>query len=100
MTKLHFGSTMYIPLHAHSQFSILNSTASIEDLVEKEKNCSCTALALTEEGNMYGVVEFYKACKEAKIKPIIGCELHLAPGSRLDKKRIPGMPAGFPLILL
>ena len=100
MTKLHFDSTMYIPLHAHSQFSILNSTASIEDLVDKAKSASCSALALTDEGNMYGTVEFYKACKEAKIKPIIGCELNLAPGSRLDKKRIPGTPAGFPLVLL
>jgi DNA polymerase-3 subunit alpha len=91
---------MYIPLHVHSQFSILNSTASIEDLVEKAKGGSLSALALTDEGNMYGAIEFYKACREAKIKPIIGCELHLAPGSRLDKKRIPGTPAGFPLILL
>jgi len=91
---------MYIPLHVHSQFSILNSTASIEDLVEKAKSASLPALALTDEGNMYGAIEFYKACREAKIKPIIGCELHLAPGSRTDKKRIPGTPAGFPLILL
>lgn len=91
---------MHIPLHVHSQFSILNSTASIEDLVEKAKNGKLPALALTDEGNMYGAVEFYKACKEAKIKPIIGCELHLAPYSRLEKKRTPGTPAGFPLVLL
>ncbi|MGH7890607.1 MAG: PHP domain-containing protein, partial [Thermodesulfobacteriota bacterium] len=67
----------YIPLHVHSQYSILNSTAAIEDLVEKAKSSSVSALALTDEGNMYGVIEFYKACREAKIKPIIGCELHL-----------------------
>ncbi len=91
---------MYIPLHVHSQFSILNSTAAIEDLVEKAKTAGLPALALTDEGNMYGAIEFYKACREAKIKPIIGCELHLAPFSRLDKKRIPGTPAGFPLVLL
>ena len=90
----------YIPLHVHSQFSILNSTASIEDLVEKAKNGRLPALALTDEGNMYGAVEFYKACREAKIKPIIGCELHLAPYSRFEKKRTPGTPAGFPLVLL
>ncbi|HUD02150.1 MAG TPA: DNA polymerase III subunit alpha, partial [Rhabdochlamydiaceae bacterium] len=51
-------------------------------------------------GEVYGAVEFYKACREAKIKPIIGCEFHLAPYSRFDKKRIPGTPAGFPLELL
>jgi len=90
----------FIPLHVHSQYSILNSTASIDDLVEKAKAASLSALALTDEGNMFGAVEFFKACKSAKIKPIIGCELHLAPNSRLDKKRIPGTPAGFPLILL
>ncbi len=90
----------WIPLHVHSQYSILNSTAAIDDLVEKAKSCSVSALALTDEGNMYGAVEFFKACKGAKIQPIIGCELHLAPGSRFDKKRIPGTPAGFPLILL
>jgi DNA polymerase III subunit alpha len=90
----------YIPLHVHSQFSILNSTASTEDLVEKSQQLSIPALALTDEGNMYAAIDFYKACKAAKIKPIIGCEFHLAPASRLDKKRIPGTPAGFPLTLL
>jgi DNA polymerase-3 subunit alpha len=90
----------YVPLHVHSQFSILNSTASIEDLVERAKELSISALALTDEGNMYGVIEFYKACKAAKIKPIVGCEFHLSPFSRFDKKKIPGTPAGFPLVLL
>ena len=90
----------WIPLHVHSQYSILNSTASIEDLVEKAKDLGLPALALTDEGNMYGAVEFYKACREAKIKPLLGCALHLAPGHRTEKKRIPGTPAGFPLILL
>src|SRR4051812_24519418 len=88
----------FIPLHVHSQFSILNSTVSIEDLVEKA--AGLPALALTDEGNMYGAIEFYKACREKKIKPIIGCELALAPLGRLEKRRIPGSPAGFPLILL
>lgn len=90
----------YIPLHVHSQYSILNSTASIEALVDKAKEMGLPALALTDQGNLYGAVEFYKACKAAKIKPLIGCQLHLAPGNRTEKKRIPGMPAGFPLVLL
>lgn len=90
----------WIPLHVHSQYSILNSTAAIDDLIATAKNLSLPALALTDEGNLYGAIEFYKGCKEAKIQPILGCELHVAPGSRLDKKRIPGTPAGFPLVLL
>ena len=89
----------WVPLHVHSQYSILNSTIAIEDLVEKAKSSSLPALALTDEGNMYGTVEFYKACKEAKIKPIIGCELHLAPYSRFDKKRIPERLPDFLCIL-
>jgi DNA polymerase-3 subunit alpha len=90
----------WIPLHCHSQFSILNSTISVEALVDKAKQCSLPTIALTDEGNMFGVIEFYKACLEAEIKPIIGCELCLAPGSRLEKRKIPGVPPGFPLILL
>jgi len=90
----------WIPLHVHSQYSILDSTASVEDLAARAKELGLPALALTDQGNMYGAVEFYKACKEAGVKPIIGCELNVAPASRLDKKKIPGMPAGFPLILL
>ena len=49
---------------------------------------------------MFGAVDFYKACKAKKIKPIIGCELNVAPGSRLEKKRIPGLFSGYPIVLL
>src|SRR5579864_3493898 len=90
----------WIPLHVHSQFSILDATSSVEDLVAKAKEFGMSALALTDKGNMYGAIEFYKECKGAGIKPILGCELVVAPGSRLDKKRVPGIPVGFPLILL
>jgi len=88
---------MYIPLDVHSQFSILNSTASVADLAEKAKSFGMPALALTDEGNLYGAVDFYKACKAAGIKPILGCEIWVAPGSRLEKKRIPSH--GFPILL-
>lgn len=87
-------------LHTHSQYSILNATASIENLVAKAAEHKMTALALTDQSNMYGAVEFFKACVKENIKPIIGCELYVAPESRFDKKRYPGMPHGFPIILL
>jgi DNA polymerase-3 subunit alpha len=90
----------WIPLHVHSQYSILDGTSSLEDLVQRAKELGLPALALTDQGNMFGAVEFYKACQSQGIKPIIGCELYLAPSSRLDKRKIPGIPAGFPLILL
>jgi DNA polymerase-3 subunit alpha len=90
----------WIPLNVHSQYSILDSTASVTALAEKAKSYGIPALALTDQGNLYGAVEFYKACKAVGIKPILGCELWLAPTSRFEKKRLLGVPNGFPLILL
>ncbi len=87
-------------LNVHSQFSILDSTASVSDLAAKAKEYGMSAIALTDQGNLYGAVEFFKACKNAAIKPIIGCEIWLAPESRKDKKRIPGKQNGYPLVLL
>lgn len=90
----------WIPLNVHSQFSILDSTASVYALAERAKAYGIPSLALTDEGNLYGAVDFYKACKGAGVKPIIGCEIWLARTSRLEKKRSPGMPNGFPIVLL
>lgn len=90
----------WIPLNVHSQFSILDSTLSVTALAEKAKQEKMGALALTDSGNLYGAVDFYKACKAASVKPILGCKIWLSPGSRLDKKRIFGSPNGFPLLLL
>lgn len=91
---------MYIPLDVHSQYSILDSTASVTALAAKAKEYGIPALALTDEGNLYGAIDFYKACKAVSIKPILGCEIWMAPHSRTDKKRTPGLPSGFPIILL
>ena len=90
----------YIPLNVHSQFSILDSTASVNALAEKAKAFGISSLALTDEGSLYGAVDFFKACKAASIKPILGCEIWMAPRSRKEKKRIPGSPNGFPIVLL
>ncbi|HSX37855.1 MAG TPA: DNA polymerase III subunit alpha [Chlamydiales bacterium] len=90
----------WIPLNVHSQFSILDSTASVSDLAEKAAKDSIPALALTDQGNLYGAVDFYKACKAACVKPILGCEIWMAPGSRFEKKKTIGIPNGFPIVLL
>src|SRR5271167_2521598 len=87
-------------LHVHSQYSILDSSASVDAIAEKAAEFKMPAVALTDQGNMYGAVEFFKACKGVGVKPIIGCELCVAPQSRFDKKRIPGLPAGFSIVLL
>ena len=90
----------FVPLHVHSQYSILDSSASVEALAEKAAEYKMAALALTDQGNMYGAVEFFKACKGVGVKPLIGCELYVAMQSRLEKKRIAGVPVGFPIVLL
>ncbi len=90
----------WISLHNHSQFSILDSSASVEALAERAVSFGMPSIALTDSGNMFGAVDFYKACKVKKIKPIIGCELNVAPFSRLEKKRIPGLFSGYPIVLL
>ena len=87
-------------LNVHSQYSILDSTASVIALAEKAKSYKMTSLALTDSGNLYGAIDFYKACKALSIQPILGCEIWLSPGSCRDKKRTPGTPNGFPIVLL
>lgn len=90
----------YVDLHVHSQYSILEGAASVEALAAKAALYHMSALALTDQGNMYGAVEFFKACKNQGVKPIIGCELYVAPHARFDKKKKPGLPHGFPIVLL
>lgn len=78
---------MWASLHNHSQFSILDGAISVYKLAQKAAQSNCSALALTDHGNLYGAVDFYKACKEFKIKPLIGCEVYVAPESRFEKKK-------------
>lgn len=91
---------MWVPLHVHSQYSILDATPSVKSLAEKAKSFGMKALALTDHGNLFGAVEFYKACKDVGIKPIIGVEFYVAPGSRLDKTRSYGTRSSYHLTLL
>ncbi len=72
-------------LHVHTHFSLLDGLSKIDDLVLRAKELELPAIAITDHGNMYGAVEFYEKCKKAGIKPIIGCELYVAP-RRLDQK--------------
>jgi DNA polymerase-3 subunit alpha len=72
-------------LHVHSHYSLLDGLTKIDELIQKAKDEGCDSLALTDHGVMYGAIEFYQKCKKAGLKPIIGVEAYLAPGSRLDK---------------
>ncbi|WP_194843884.1 DNA polymerase III subunit alpha [Candidatus Clavichlamydia salmonicola] len=89
-----------IHLHTHSQYSILAATASPEDLVLEAVKHGMKALALTDDGNLYGAIEFYKACIKHNIQPLLGCELYVAPESHLIKKKERGTPVAFRLTVL
>ncbi|MBI3963060.1 MAG: PHP domain-containing protein, partial [Deinococcus sp.] len=76
----------YVHLHLHSQYSLLDGAIRIKDLVKAIKDMGMNAVALTDHGNLYGAIEFYQAAKQEGIKPIIGVEAYVAPGSRFDRK--------------
>lgn len=73
-------------LHVHTEFSLLDGSCKIKEIVARAKELGMDSLAITDHGVMYGVIDFYKAAKEVGIKPVIGCEVYVAPGSRFDKE--------------
>lgn len=75
----------FVHCHVHSEYSLLDGASRIGELVKRAAKYEMPALALTDHGVMYGAIEFYRKAKEAGIKPLIGCEAYVAPGSRLDK---------------
>ena len=75
----------FVHLHLHSEYSLLDGACRISDIPIRAKECGHSAVALTDHGCMYGAVAFYKACRAADIKPIIGCEIYLAPTNRFDR---------------
>ena len=75
----------FVHLHVHSEYSLLDGMCRIKDLPKRAKELGMKAIALTDHGVMYGAVNFYKECKKEDIKPIIGCEVYVAPNSRFDK---------------
>jgi DNA polymerase III subunit alpha len=77
----------FVHLHVHSHYSLLDGLPKIDELVKFAKKSGFKALALTDHGNMYGAIEFYERCQKEEIKPIIGMEAYLAPGSRFEKNQ-------------
>ena len=73
-------------LHVHTEYSLLDGSCKIKELVARAKELNMDSLAITDHGVMYGVIDFYKAAKAVGVKPIIGCEIYVAPGSRFDKE--------------
>ncbi len=75
----------FVHLHVHTTYSLLDSTLRLGDLFKKAKEYQMSAIAMTDHGNLFGAIEFYQNAEKAGIKPIIGCELYVAPKSRFDK---------------
>jgi DNA polymerase-3 subunit alpha len=80
----------FVHLHLHSEYSLLDGACRLDRLVEKAHELKFPALAITDHGVLYGAIDFYQAARDKGIKPIIGCEVYVAPGSRRDKKTLNG----------
>ena len=93
------STAQFTHLHVHSQYSLLDGAIRIGDLLKKCKEYNMTSIALTDHGAMHGALEFYAKAKKEKIKPIVGCELYVAPGDRRDKKIVDGQIA-YHIVLL
>ena len=76
----------FVHLHLHTEYSLLDGACRISEIPERISECNQNAVAITDHGNMYGVLSFYKECKRAGVKPIIGCEVYVSPSSRFDKR--------------
>ncbi|HEX29968.1 TPA: PHP domain-containing protein, partial [Candidatus Poribacteria bacterium] len=79
------SSSDFVPLHVHSEYSLLDGACRIKDMIGWAVENDSPAMAITDHGNMFGVIEFYLKAKEAGIKPIIGCEVYMAPRSRFER---------------
>lgn len=87
-------------LHVHTEYSLLDGSSKIKEITKRAAELGMDSLAITDHGVMYGVIDFYKAAKEAGIKPILGCEVYVAPGSRFDKEAGSGEDKYNHLVLL
>ena len=87
-------------LHVHTEYSLLDGSSKIKELPARARELGMNSLAITDHGVMYGVIDFYRAAREVGIKPIIGCEVYVAPNSRFDRETVSGEDRYYHLILL
>ena len=90
----------FVHLHTHTEYSLLDGSNKIKNYVNRVKELGMNAAAITDHGVMYGVIDFYKAAKDAGINPIIGCEIYVAPNSRFDRELSHGDDRYYHLVLL
>ena len=87
-------------LHVHTEYSLLDGSCKIRELTARAKELGMDSMAITDHGAMYGVIDFYRAAREEGIKPIIGCEVYVSPGSRFDREKVNGEDRYYHLVLL
>ncbi|MCI9148548.1 MAG: DNA polymerase III subunit alpha [Hungatella sp.] len=87
-------------LHVHTEYSLLDGSGKIKELAARARDLHMDSMAITDHGAMYGVIDFYRAAKDAGVKPIIGCEVYVAPGSRFDRETVSGEDRYYHLVLL
>ena len=90
----------FVHLHSHTEYSLLDGSNKIKEYVNRVKELGMNAAAITDHGVMYGVIDFYRACKSEGIRPVLGCEVYVAPGSRFDREKNAGDDRYYHLILL
>lgn len=90
----------FVHLHVHTEYSILDGLATVDELVRRARECGMDSLAVTDHGNMFGALDFYTRCRAQGIKPIVGCEVYVAPRSRFEKQGGEGDDTSFHLVLL
>jgi DNA polymerase-3 subunit alpha len=80
----------FVHLHLHTEYSLLDGAIRTKDLMKRAVEYGMPAVAMTDHGNLFGAVEFYQNAEKAGVKPIIGCEMYVAPGSMHEKKASSG----------
>ncbi len=90
----------FVHLHLHTEYSLLDGAIRIPDLMKKAAEYGMPAVAMTDHGNMFGAIEFYQTAEKTGVKPIIGCEVYMAPGSMIDKSATSARDAAFHFTLL
>ncbi len=90
----------FVHLHVHTEWSLLDGALRVSDLAQKAVEYKMPAVAITDHGSLFGVIHFYEKIREAGLKPLIGCEVYVAPGSRFEKKAKSATEAGYHLVLL
>src|SRR5712672_3012368 len=90
----------FVSLHLHTEYRLLHGACLLDRLMDKVHELKFSSLAITDHGVLYGAIDFYQAAREKGIKPIIGCEVYVAPGSRFEKKTGSGRDVYHHLVLL